>query len=116
MKKQQLYHETSSDITTESSSTQKQALAAFDDIEVDVRHDAPLHQLQVQIDGRFGQLLAVHAARHVDDARMQLVLLVPLPTDRVHSLLVLCAQLRQFDLVDQAVVDLAASAVVLVAE
>lgn len=47
---------------------------------------------------------------------MQLVLLVPLPTDRVYSLLVLCAQLRQFDLVDQAVVDLAASAVVLVAE
>lgn len=52
--KQQLYHETSSDITTESSSAQKQALAAFDDIEVDIRHDAPLHQLQVQIDGRLG--------------------------------------------------------------
>ena len=65
-------HESARHVAAERAAAEQQALLILDRVQVDERRDAPLHQLEVQVDGRLGQLLRVHRVGHVDHTRMQL--------------------------------------------
>lgn len=72
-------HQYPRDVGAQGAGAEQQAFAVLDDIEVDVGRDAPLDELEVQVDGLVGQLALVHVLGQVDVARRQLAGLGALP-------------------------------------